>query len=451
MKIISKFISGGTKRTQVIKKNVIGSFGVKGISIATTLLLVPLTIRLLSPEKYGIWITIFSIVTWFTMMDVGIGNGFRNKFAEATAKKNKELAKEYIQTLYSAIGLISLSFLLVFTVINPFLNWHVLLNLPVAFDENISLIIWAVFALFCVQLWTKNISTILLSLQKTALSNLLILWGNIGSLVFIFILQRIGEVSLFSIALAFMSAPILVFLIASYLIFNGELKEYKPKLFVLPHKKYLKDLAGLGLKFFFIQVATIFVYAFSNIIVIQLYGPAEVTPYNVASRLFFAAQGVFTIIITPFWAAFTEANAKKDFYWINKSIRNLIAIWGLFSSAVLILWLTSPLIYTVWIGEEVIIPLGLSFQFALYTIILSWTTIFMHYINGVGRIKLQLFIVAFQCIISVPLAILFAKYFNFGTTGVILAININLFVPAIFIPIQYKKLITNKAQGIWLK
>jgi Na+-driven multidrug efflux pump len=75
----------------------------------------------------------------------------------------------------------------------------------------------------------------------------------------------------------------------------------------------------------------------------------------------------------------------------------------------------------------------------------------MHYINGVGRIKLQLFIVAFQCIISVPLAILFAKYFNFGTTGVILAININLFVPAIFIPIQYKKLITNKAQGIWLK
>ena len=448
---IPNYVFKGSSRTKIIKKNILGSFAIKGLSILTSLILVPLTIHLLNQEKYGIWMTIFSIVSWFNMMDIGIGNGFRNKFAEAIAHNNKPLAKEYIQTFYASMGIIALCFLLVFSAINPFLNWHFLLSLPNAFDENISLIVWSVFALFCVQLFIKNISMVLLSLQKTSYSNSLMLWGNIGALILIFILQKFDAISLFSIAMAFMIAPILVFLIASYLIFNGTLKEFKPKLFILPQKKYLNDLVGLGLKFFFIQITTIVMFSSSNVIISHLYGPAEVTPYNVAFRLFSSVQAIFTIIITPFWAAFTEANAKQDFKWIKNSIKKLIALWGLFSLGIIFFCLISPFVLRIWVGNDVIIPLKLSFQFAVLTILMSWTSMFVNYINGIGIIKLQLYIAIFQCLVNIPLAILLANNLGLNSTGIILATNINLLISAILIPIQYKKLINNTAHGIWSK
>jgi O-antigen/teichoic acid export membrane protein len=444
-------IFSGSARTKVIKKNIIGSFGIKGLSIATSLVLVPLTLHLLDQEKYGIWITIFSIVTWFNMMDIGMGNGFRNKFADALARGERKLGKEYVQTFYSSMAIIALSFLSIFTVINPFLNWSKILNLPTNFDENINLIVWSVFALFCIQLYLKNISTILLALQKTTYSNSLMLMANIGALIFIFILQYLNMISLFSIALAFMSAPVIVFLITTLFTFNGYLKEFKPQLFSLPKKKYLNDLVGLGLKFFFIQITTVVMFSSSNIIITQLYGPSEVTPYNIAFRLFSTVLTVFTIIVTPFWGAFTEAHAMEDFNWIKKSIKKLISIWGLFVIGTFVLWIISPFIFRIWVGREVIIPLDLSLQFAIFTVIMSWTNLFVFYINGVGKIKLQLYIAIFQCIVNIPLAVILAKYLGLGTSGIILATNINMLIPAILIPIQYKKLINNTAHDIWSK
>ena len=89
----------GSIRTKTVKINILGSFTIKGFSVLTSLFLVPLTISMLDQEKYGIWMTIFSIVSWFNIMDFGLGNGFRNKFAHAVALNDNELAKNYNKNL----------------------------------------------------------------------------------------------------------------------------------------------------------------------------------------------------------------------------------------------------------------------------------------------------------------------------------------------------------------
>lgn len=451
IKNIFSILFSGSKRTQVIKKNIAGSFLIKGLSIVTSLLLVPLTINLLDQEKYGIWMTIFSIVSWFNMMDIGIGNGFRNKFAEAVAINDNDLAKEFVHTFYSSMGLIAFGFFLVFSIVNPFLNWHSILNLPNNFNENISLIVWVVFALFCAQLYIKNISTILLSLQKTTYSNALLLYGNIVSLVFILFLQRINMVTLLSIALSFMLAPIFVYLVASIKSFNGDLKRFKPSLSYLPKRKYLKDLIGLGIKFFLIQITTIVIFSSSNIIITQLYGPSDVTPFNVAFRFYSSILVVFSIIITPFWSAFTEANAIQDYSWIKKSIKKLIFIWLIFSLGVIVLWFISPYIFNIWVGSSVIIPYYLSLQFAFFVLINSWSSIFSFFVAGVGKISLSLYVAVFQFIVYIPLALFLAKNMNFNTSGIIMATNIILLIPAVLLAFQTKKIINNRAHGFWNK
>ncbi len=449
MSFISKYLFAGSERTIVVKRNILGSFGIKSLSILTSFILVPFTIHLLDKEKYGIWITIFSIVTWFNMMDIGLGNGFRNKFAEAMAMNKKNLAKAYVQTLYSSMLIIAGALLIIFFSINHFLNWHHILNIPPNFDENINLITGAVFVLFCAQLVLKNISTILLSLQKTTFSNSLLFLGNLLALILIFLFDKFHKTSLFSIAIIFMVSPIIVFGTSTTIVFSSYLKEFKPTLFAIPRKKYFNDLMSLGIKFFLIQITTIVMFSSSSIIISQLYGPAEVTPYNVTYQLFTAAQIVFGIIITPFWTAFTEANAKEDYKWIRKSIKKLMILWSIFSIGILLLWLISPFIFRIWLGGKIIIPYHLSFQFALFAILMTWSTIFSFFVAGIGKIAISLYGAIFQCIVYIPLAIFLANDLNLNTTGIILAININLLIPVIFLSLQTKKLINKKAYGIW--
>jgi len=83
---ISNFLTKGHPRTLEAKKNIVASFGIKILNTAINLILVPLTLNYVSPMKYGICLTLNSIILWFTVFDIGLGTGLRNKFAEAKAK-----------------------------------------------------------------------------------------------------------------------------------------------------------------------------------------------------------------------------------------------------------------------------------------------------------------------------------------------------------------------------
>ena len=440
-----------SERTLIIKKNILGSFVTKGLNVLVCFLLVPFTISILNNEKYGIWITVFSVVNWFNIMDIGLGNGFRNKFAESIASKNYSKGKEYVQTLYSSTFLISSIFLILFLCVNFYLDWNKILNVNSDINENLNTIVLVVFVIFCFQLVLKNISTILLAVQKTALSNALVLTGNVISFFVIILINYLFKINLFVVAFVFMLSPILVYLFATFLIFKNELKAYKPSFEFYPKKDSFNELMTLGLKFFLIQITSIIIFSSSSILITRLYGPSFVTPYNIAFQLFAGAQMVFTIIVTPFWTAFTDANSNNDYTWIKKSIKNLLKIWLVFSVGVLFLWLISPYVFKIWIGNKVSIPFQLSFQFALYTILITGISIFSAFIAGIGKIQLTLIVSIFQCIIYIPLAYFLAKMMNFNTIGVIVAINVNMFVTLIFCFIQTRKLISKKASGIWNK
>jgi len=413
-------------------------------------MLVPLTLTMLDSEKYGIWITLYSIVTWFNMMDIGLGNGFRNKFAEAVALNDHYKAKKFIETIYSSTVIIALGFFVVYSIVHPFLNWHKLLNIPNTFDENISLIVITVFCLFSLQLILKNITTILLALQKTALSNLIMFSGNLLALISIMILGKIGIANLKTISLTFMLSPITIYIGFTIFLFRKKLNKYIPEKLKI-HREYFSNMMNLGIKFFFIQITTIIMFSSGNFVIAQLFGPKEVTPYNISYRLFASTMSIFTIIIAPFWSAYTDAITKNEYSWIKNALKNLNKIWVLFAFGLLMLLLSSPFVYKLWVGERVNIPFFLSASFALYAALLSWTGMFSQFLNGVGKIKIQLYISIFQCVSNIPLAIILAKYLNFGITGVIMATNINLIISAIILPIQVRKISNQKAYGIWNK
>ena len=445
---IKEFFTKGHERSLKAKRNIILSFILRGVSVVVSFVMVPITLHYLNRTKYGIWLTLSSIISWFYILDIGLGSGLRNKFAEALAKGDKGLAKTYVSTTYAMLGIIIVIFYTLFLAINPYINWIKILNTTADLSLELNQLILIVVTLFSMQFILKLIGTILMADQNTALNDLLGVVSSVSSLLVIYILSKTTNGSLLYLGTAFVLLPVIVYLVMSSLLYKGKYKEFRPSIKYIDFK-HGKDLSSLGVKFFIIQISGIMIYSMSNIIITQILGPAEVVPYNISYKYFNTAIMFFIIIMTPFWSGFTDAYSKEDFEWIKNTMRKLNYISVGFMVIIFLMIIFANIIFKLWIGNLVKIPFLLTLFMGMYVMVLSWGTPFVFFINGVGKIKLQLYTSLIAGVINIPLAIYFVKYIKLGAMGVIISILVLNIIAAIIYPIQYKKIINKKAQGIW--
>ncbi|MFC2128724.1 lipopolysaccharide biosynthesis protein [Bacteroidota bacterium] len=450
LNFIAAFFRKGHPRTIRAKKNIFYSFILKAIMLIIGLIRLPLILNYLEPEKYGIWLTLGSVIGWIGLLDIGLGNGLRNKLSAAFANKDITLARTYVSTTYATLVIIIAFVYLIFLLINPNLNWVKILNTPSEMSTEISILAIIVVTSFSIQLVLTLINNVMLADQLPAYRDALSASVSLIYFIVILLLIKITSGSLIFIGLATGLSQIIVFAVASFYFYKKKYRHVRPS-FKYINFKYFKNLAGLGFKFFIIQIATIVMFSTDNIIISQLYTPTEVAPYSIAYRYFFYAVMFFSIAISPLWSAITEAYSLKDFRWIKNIYKKIIYSWIVLVFIVLIMLLVSSTFYKLWIGDRIHIPFYLSLGMALFAIIRTWNSPFSSFANGVSKIKLQFYITILIGIINIPLSIIFAKYFNMGVVGVILATVVCLTIPAILMPIQYIKITNNTAKGIWNK
>jgi O-antigen/teichoic acid export membrane protein len=445
---IKEFFTTGHERSVKAKKNILGSFVFKGGSVLISLLLVPLTLNYLNPVKYGIWLTLISILGWIELFDIGLGNGLRNKFTESVALGEDNLAKIYVSTSYLFLTIIIISVYILFIICNSFIDWTRVLNTPEYLKMELNKLVFIVFTFFCIQFVIKLLSTILIAYQKPAYSDFIYFISNFVTLIVIYSLTIFTSSSLLNLGIAYSCVPLIILTLASIYAYSGELKNIRPT-FRSINFHYAKELYSLGIKFFVIQISALIIYTTDNIIISNILGPAEVTPYNIAFKYFNIIMIAFAIILRPIWSSATDAYTKKDFNWIKNAFKKNYFIWKLLVLITLIMILVSPYVYKIWVGNEIQIPFRLTLLMGIYVIANSFMFPIISLINGIGKIKLQLIISIITGIINIPLSIFFVKFFSMGSAGVILGTIVSLVPFIILISIQYKKIINKQAYGIW--
>jgi O-antigen/teichoic acid export membrane protein len=446
--LIKKFFSGH-ERSVKAKKHIVGSFLLKGTSILISLLLVPLTIDYLNPTKYGIWITLMSVIAWFSFFDIGLGNGLRNKFATAKAEGKYDLARTYISTTYAIITIISVALFVIFVIVNQFLDWGKILNTTTDIVE-LEKLVFIVFSVFCLQFIIKLINVVFVADQRPAMSSAVNTVGSLISLIVVFILMKTTHGSLLYLGASFSLINLVVPLLAGIWFFNTSYKKYKPSLKFVDFS-HLKELISLGTRFFIMQGAALVVFMTDNIIITQISGPQDVTPYNIAYKYFGVVTMAFTIITTPMWSAYTEAYVKKDFVWIRQATKKIYKLWGFVFIGLLGMLLVSNYAYQLWVGDKVSVPFLLSSIMAIWVMMSTSIMVFSNFLSGISKIKLSLWHSVFVGIVNIPLSIFFAKNLEMGSAGVMLASVCCVFPRVIFQPIQYFKIINGTAKGIWNK
>lgn len=447
MQFIKQFFSGN-QRSVTVKKNIIGSLCIKGISILVSLMLVPMTLGYVSSELYGIWLTLSSIMVWLGFFDVGFTLGLKNKLAEAIALENWERGKALVSTTYFMMLLIFVPLCFVLILCIPYVNWAGFLNVNAVYNSEITKVLYVLVACFCLQMIVNVITAVIAAYQKVALSSLFPVIGNILSLIVIYAMTKLCPPSLVNLAYAISLMPLLVLIGASIVLFHKKFRPVSPSIRCI-EKKYISDLWGLGFKFFFIQIQVVVLFQCTNILISNVAGPNDVTAYNIAYKYLSVAMMLYTIILSPLWPAFTDAYTKKDFAWMRNIYKKMIYVFGVSVIGMIIMVLISSFVYKMWIGEKAVIPYVMTLAVALYMIVYSWDTLQVNLINGIGKIQLQSYVTLIGLICHIPLSLLLGEYL--GALGVVLSMILINCIYSVFFTIQLNKILCCKDSGVWTR
>ncbi len=445
---IKSFFNSGSERSQLIKKNIFGTFGLKGVSIATTFVLVPLTIGYVSNQLYGVWLAVASVLSWIGLFDVGFGNGLRNRLTENLALGNLEKCQQYVSTTYCCLLLIFVPLAILCTLGCGWVNWASLLNVSQELNDDVLQTVRIVVAFSCFTFVAKTLSTILLALQYNALASMMDTIGQVLILIVIGVLTLCTKGCLLYLALALTICPLLVYIVASAVMFRGKYKYLCPKLSFV-RKELVSDILSLGLKFFIIQIACLVLYGTMNVIISHVSSPEYVTEYNVVYKYLAVPQMVFNIILAPFWSAYTDAYTLKDYGWMRSLYKKLLKIYGGCLALLLLLCALYPIAFHLWLGDKVDIHLSMIVVVALYVAIMSFCGLNSNVLNGTGCISLQLYGSLIMTVVNIPLALWLGKYM--GAEGVVASVGLLNLLGCIPAYIQIRKILNQTAKGIWLK
>ncbi len=445
--ILHTFFNKGHQRTVLAKKNIVASFGIKGVLLLIGFVKVPIFLDYIGVDRYGLVVTVLSIVAWINVFDFGLGHGLRNRLAISLAKGSIDDSRKLVSTAYISIFFLVVIFFLILFPISYFIDWNSFLKYDDINNSELHLIISIVLITFLLRFVLNLISSVFKAHQMPALGDIFLPLGAILSLTTIILLKKYAEVSILYAVLSSTIPTLIVALTVNIFFFSTRYKYIRPSFSYFDRSK-LKDIMGLGIKFFYLQLMGMVMYSFANVFILRLAGPEEVTVYSIANKLFVTGSVFFGFIIVPYWTGFTDAYSKGDFEWIKSSVRTLLRLTYVFSAGLLIFAIFSSFIFDLWIGDRVVIPFKLVVSIAILQSLIAFYKVYGTFINGVGKLKINMISITFSVILFIPIVIYLTK--QYGAMGYVLTLLIVNYIPLYILNRrQYKLIIFQKAKGIW--
>ncbi|MBR0049776.1 MAG: MATE family efflux transporter [Prevotella sp.] len=434
-------------RSSLLRKNVIMSFFIKAWSAVVVLLMVPLTLKCLGDYQNGLWLTISSLLLWIDNMDIGLGNGLRNKLATYMAHGDTMRARTLVSSTFAMLTCIIFPTMLVLILAIHLTDTYSLFNVDANVVTNLDAVLIVTVCMVCATFIFKLVGNFYMGLQMPAVNNLLIAAGQTLTLIATYAVYLSGTHSLMHIAIAGTAAPLLAYMAAVPITFGWLYPTLRPSI-SLVNMSEAKQVMSLGVRFFIMQIASVVLFATSNLLISKLFTPAMVTPYQIAYRYFSLFIVVFTVVCMPFWNATTDAYERGDINWIRGATKKLNKLTLLIVAAMAVMVGLSPIAYHIWIGDDVEIPMSVTIAMAAYIFTIIYSMRYSYFINGIGKLRLQLIFTSAAALVFIPAAWLTAKATH-SIAAFIWAMTIVNLPGLIVNRIQFHKLINGKAKGLW--
>ena len=446
MRIVNFF--RGDKRMSLIKKNIASALLIKGWSCLIQFLVVPLSLNCLTKYEYGIWLTINSLLLGIDAIDVGLGNGLRNRLAQMMANGDKESARKQVSTTFFLLIIIIVPVVLLFVLFVELFDCYTLFNVDKCMIPNYELILKSSVVIMGGTFIFKFIGNMYMGLQLSAINNLLVVIGQTLSFIALTVIYILGIKDLLSVVLVYTLSPLFVYIAAYPITFYGRYSFLRPS-FNTFDSNSIWIILSLSLKFFVIQITGLLLFMSSNVILSVVLSPSEVTLYQVSYRYYSLQYVLFSIVALPFWSATTDAYSKGDWKWIKDAMRKIKKL--LISCAILaiVMLACSDFFFNLWVGDKVVVPFALSLLMVIYCFLLVVSNIYSIFLFGIGKIYLMVISSILSVLVFIPLQYISCMYY--GIYGLVTTLIVVTIATIAVNYLQYDKLSNNKASGLWNK
>lgn len=407
-------------RTLVTYRNVVESAIVKGLGVVISLIAVPLTIRYVSISEFGIWMTITSLASWFSLVDVSFGNGLRNSLVSFFSSGDQRTARQYVSTIYMLSGVVALGLLFVVMCINYHASWSDILHIETNDPALINMVVTYTLAGFIIQLFLKPINAILLADQRAAYVGWIMLAINALTLFCLYGAMKLASPSLLTMAYIYTLAPISVFGVISAYLFSRTYAGIAPRLADV-RRSLTRELFSTGGQFFVLQLISVLVFTSGGLFISYFQGSGRVGPYSIVSKYFGVVTMLYGIVITPYWSAFTDAYSRQDKTWIARTMTQLNQVGGLMVLLIITLLVLAHPILQLWVGTQIAISTEILVWMSLYSVSYIFLSNYNCFVNGVGKIRRLVLVSTIGTGVYIGLMAFLFRYLELGPVSVIIA------------------------------
>ncbi len=395
----------------------------RGTQAIATLISVPLTVRYLGQERYGMWMAISSITGMLAFADFGLGNGLLNAVADAHGRGDRVAARKAVSTAFLLLSTIAVGLMVFFFAIQEGVPWASFFNVQSSVAQmEIRQTVVAVVTCFAIGVPLGVVQRVQLGYQEGFASNLWQAGGAILGLIGLICAVRMG-VGVPGLVFAFYGGPLFA-LVLNFLNQFGRSRTWlvpTPRAFELG---IARSLGRAGSMFFVAQLGTVLILNAPNLVIARLLGANTVAPYSVVMKPIQALTLLTALWAIPLWPAYGEAAARGDWNWIARTFRRTAVLGLLVSvSGASLFFAFHRSILGYWVGVD-LIPDGLTVgATCLFLVANSVRLTGSMCLNGLGHLRGQ---VGYQLLVgaaAVGLSLPLARALGLGGIAVAFAVG----------------------------
>jgi O-antigen/teichoic acid export membrane protein len=407
----------GRERWRRVWRAAFGAAAFRGVSMVGTFITVPLVLGELGTVQFGVFVLVTQLATLLLFSDLGLGNGLVSSLTGAIAVGDRERARSLVSSTWYLLIAVAVAGGAAFAVAYPLTPWPAVLGVEEAraSDVNAAVLVFAV--LFLLGVPASIAQKVHLARQEGLQANL---WQALGAMLTIVatVACVVASASLPWFVAAAVGGSVVAGLVNCAWLFT-RVKDVKPDRHTV-RRTTLRFMAGSGALFLVLGVAGAVAYQTDALVISHILGPADVTTYNIALRLFVIPGLAMSFVLAPLWPAFSDAFARHDMAWVRQTMRRAL-IWGAAVNlpiAVLLVLFGRPLV-DLWLGSsKVELPWLLLVSFGLWTALNALSGPFAMLFNGAHVVRFQVVCAMAMAVTNVVLSIMLTRWL--GVAGPVL-------------------------------
>lgn len=408
-------LSGRTRR---ILNSAASTGGARVVSVVCAFVSVPLCMRYLGVEAFGVWATITSVMSLLAFADLGIGNGILSRIGAALGRNDSAAIRRTVASAAVLLLAVAGAMLVLYAGVFRWVPWSRVLGTGDAVPPSAVAAAMAVLGVVLVlNLPTTIVQRTQYALQMGHLNGLSQAGAGLLSLVLIYAVSHTG-LGLAGMVGATLMAPVLTTWISARWTFRAE-----RGLRLTPRdvdRGEMKVVFASGAKFLVMGLAFCLCQTTDNLIVAHVLGPQAVASFAVHQKYVAPIAFVAGLVLTPLWPAYAEALARRDVRWVRRMfMRSLaaLAVTGLVLSLVLLA--AAEPFFALWLHGRVAVDDALAIALCVWVSAELVGKAVAMFLNGVDLIAEQLWLALLHVPVCLGLKVAFAHWL--GVAGVPLA------------------------------